>query len=82
VSLLGTNPPFQGKTLEQLAATSAFLLSAGITLASAVGLAHLLSGWQLPRNPLITNPTPQADRARDPCHSGSAELSARSRVVA
>ena len=48
VSLLGANPPFQGKTLEQLAATGAFLLSAGITLASAVGLAHLLSGWQLP----------------------------------
>jgi predicted membrane-bound mannosyltransferase/DNA-binding beta-propeller fold protein YncE len=47
VSLLGANPPFQGKTLAQLAATGAFLLSAGITLASAVGLAYLLSGWQL-----------------------------------
>ena len=46
MSVLGANPPFQGKTLEQLAATSAFLLSAGITIASAVGLAYLLSGWQ------------------------------------
>jgi predicted membrane-bound mannosyltransferase/DNA-binding beta-propeller fold protein YncE len=46
ISLLGANPPFQGKTLEQLSATGAFLLSAGITLASAGGLAYLLSGWQ------------------------------------
>lgn len=45
VSVLGANPPFQGKTLEQLSATGAFLLSAGVALASAGGLAHWLSGW-------------------------------------
>ena len=47
VTAFGANPPFQGKTLEQLSATGAFLLSAGITLASAGGLVYLLSGWQV-----------------------------------
>jgi len=42
----GAHPPFQGKALEQLAATGAFFLSAGITLASAGGLYYLFSGWQ------------------------------------
>ena len=46
VALLGANPPFQGKTLEQLSVTGAFLLSVGVTLASAGGLAYLISGWQ------------------------------------
>ena len=46
VVLLGANPPFQGKTLEQLSVTGAFLLSVGVTLASAGGLAYLISGWQ------------------------------------
>jgi len=41
-SLLGTNPPFQGKDLAQLQATSAFLFPAILTLASAAGLAYLL----------------------------------------
>jgi len=47
VTILGVNPPFQGRTLEQLSATGAFLLSAGVTLSSAGGLAYLLSGWQM-----------------------------------
>ncbi|MGB8214745.1 MAG: flippase activity-associated protein Agl23 [Anaerolineales bacterium] len=48
---LGAKPPFQGKTLEQLSSTGAFLLSAGICIASAGGLYYLLSGWQF-RNAL------------------------------
>ncbi len=47
VSLLGTNPPFQGKTLEQLLSTGAFLLSSGIAVASAGSLTYLLSGWRI-----------------------------------
>ncbi len=46
VSVIGANPPFQGKTLLQLSATGSFLLSAGVFLACAGGLAYLLSGWQ------------------------------------
>ncbi len=46
VTTLGVHPPFQGKSLEQLSATSAFLLAAGITLASAGWLYFLLSRWQ------------------------------------
>ena len=41
-SLLGATPPFQGKDLAQLQATTAFLFPAILTLASAVGLAYLL----------------------------------------
>lgn len=40
-SILGPNPPFQGKELVQLQATSAFLFPAILTLASAAGLAYL-----------------------------------------
>jgi uncharacterized protein (TIGR03663 family) len=47
VMVLGINPPFQGKTLEQLSATGAFLLPACITLLSAGGLAYVFSGWQV-----------------------------------
>jgi predicted membrane-bound mannosyltransferase/DNA-binding beta-propeller fold protein YncE len=47
VMLLRANPPFQGKTLEQLSATGAFLLSGGAFIASACGLACLLKGWQI-----------------------------------
>jgi predicted membrane-bound mannosyltransferase/DNA-binding beta-propeller fold protein YncE len=46
VSIMGANPPFQGKSLEQLSATGTFLLTAGVFLASAGGLAYLLSRWQ------------------------------------
>jgi predicted membrane-bound mannosyltransferase/sugar lactone lactonase YvrE len=47
VTALGAHPPFQGKMLEQLSTTGTFLLSAGITLASAGGLFYMLSGWQV-----------------------------------
>jgi len=40
-SLLGPTPPFQGKDMAQLQATSAFLFPAILTLASAAGMAYL-----------------------------------------
>jgi len=40
-SLLGPTPPFQGKELAQLQATSAFIFPVVLTLASAAGLAYL-----------------------------------------
>ena len=40
-SLFGPTPPFQGKDISQLQATSAFLFPAILTLASAAGLAYL-----------------------------------------
>jgi DNA-binding beta-propeller fold protein YncE len=46
-SLLGTNPPFQGKQLEQLQATSTFLLSLIMVLASGGGLIYLMRSWSL-----------------------------------
>jgi predicted membrane-bound mannosyltransferase/sugar lactone lactonase YvrE len=46
-SLLGTNPPFQGKQLEQLQATSTFLLSFIMVIASGVGLVYLMRSWSL-----------------------------------
>jgi len=39
------NPPFQGKELAQLEATSAFLLPALVAIASGVGAAFLLIKW-------------------------------------
>ncbi len=47
LSLLGPNPPFQGKDLFSLQATGSFLLAAFSTLASAVGLRYLLRSWSL-----------------------------------
>lgn len=44
-TLLGTNPPFAGNTLEQLRATSTFLLALIGTVLSAGGVLRLLSGW-------------------------------------
>ena len=44
-SLLGTNSPLQGKTLEQLQATSTFLLALLTTLASGAGLFYLARTW-------------------------------------
>ena len=41
-SLLGPTPPFKGKDLAQLQATTAFLFPAILTLACAVGLIYLL----------------------------------------
>jgi predicted membrane-bound mannosyltransferase/sugar lactone lactonase YvrE len=45
IALLSPNPPFQGKELGQLEATSAFVLPAIAAIASAVGLAYLLRNW-------------------------------------
>ncbi|MBG0770970.1 MAG: TIGR03663 family protein, partial [Anaerolineaceae bacterium] len=44
-SLLGATPPFQGKTLTELQATSTFLMASLGMVASAVGLGFLLRGW-------------------------------------
>jgi uncharacterized protein (TIGR03663 family) len=46
-SLLGTTPPFQGKQLEQLQATSTFLFSLIIVIASGIGLGYLMKSWSL-----------------------------------
>ena len=45
-SLLSANPPFQGNTLNQLQATSTFLLASIGMIGSAVGLGFLLRGWK------------------------------------
>jgi sugar lactone lactonase YvrE len=45
IALLGTTPPFQGKDLNQLEATSAFLLPAIVAVISAVSLVYLLRNW-------------------------------------
>ncbi len=45
VSLLGLNPPFQGKTQEQLIATGQFLFWLVAALASGGGLFYLTPGW-------------------------------------
>jgi predicted membrane-bound mannosyltransferase/DNA-binding beta-propeller fold protein YncE len=42
---LGNNPPFAGKTLDQLAATSGFIIALLVTLGSAVGLVFLTRQW-------------------------------------
>ena len=44
--LLGTNPPFQGSTLDQLQATSLFIVSVIAAAASLAGILYLLRGWQ------------------------------------
>ncbi|NPV86795.1 MAG: hypothetical protein HPY45_12390 [Anaerolineae bacterium] len=43
--LLGTQPPFQGKTLEQLQATSSFLLALVMLLGTGFGILKLLRDW-------------------------------------
>ncbi|MFZ2097848.1 MAG: flippase activity-associated protein Agl23 [Anaerolineales bacterium] len=43
--LLGSTPPFAGKSLEQLGATSGFILALVMTLASATGLYFLTKDW-------------------------------------
>ena len=45
LSFTGVNPPFQGKELAQLQATSAFLLPAIVTIISGIGIFYLLNGW-------------------------------------
>ena len=44
-SLLGAQPPFQGKELEQLQATSTFITSLLVVVGSGLALAYLLRGW-------------------------------------
>jgi DNA-binding beta-propeller fold protein YncE len=46
-SVFGPNPPFQGKELAQLQATSTFLLSILTVIASGVGLGYLMKSWSL-----------------------------------
>lgn len=45
-SALGPNPPFQGKELEQLRATSTFSISLIIAIASGIAIAYLVKDWQ------------------------------------
>ncbi|MGW8143248.1 MAG: flippase activity-associated protein Agl23 [Anaerolineales bacterium] len=44
-SIFGSNPPFQGKELTQLQATSTFLLSLLTVIASGIGLGYLMKSW-------------------------------------
>lgn len=44
-SLLGDHPPFQGKELAQLQATSQFLLSLAAAVASGAGAVYLVRSW-------------------------------------
>ncbi len=44
-SLLGNNPPFAGKELDQLRATSTFFFSTLMLVASGIGLFYLVSPW-------------------------------------
>jgi len=55
LALSGNTPPFQGKELEQLQATAAFLLPAVASVASGFALAYLLRdwGWHHGRNVMI-----------------------------
>ncbi|NPV56589.1 MAG: hypothetical protein HPY76_07970 [Anaerolineae bacterium] len=52
-SLLGTQPPFQGKELAQLQATSTFLLSAITAVVSGYGLSRLLSEQRYRQSPRL-----------------------------
>ncbi len=45
INLSSTTPPFQGRELEQLQATSAFLLPAIIAILSAVAITYLFRDW-------------------------------------
>jgi predicted membrane-bound mannosyltransferase/DNA-binding beta-propeller fold protein YncE len=42
---LGANPPFAGKSLEQLSATSGFIISLVVAIASGFGLGYLMKDW-------------------------------------
>lgn len=43
--LLGKNPPFAGKSLDQLSATSGFIIALIVSLASAIGIFFLTKEW-------------------------------------
>lgn len=45
-SLLGSNPPFQGKNLDQLSATSTFLMSLLTVITSGAGILYLSKKYQ------------------------------------
>ena len=45
IAVLGPTPPFQGKDLNQLEATGAFLLPAIVAVVSAAALVYLLRSW-------------------------------------
>jgi sugar lactone lactonase YvrE len=45
IALLGPNPPFQGKELVQLEATTSFLFALLAVIASGAGLFYLLKDW-------------------------------------
>lgn len=47
VNLLGTNPPFQGKDLNQLSATSSFLFSVLAMAGSGAGIIYILNKMKL-----------------------------------
>lgn len=44
-SLLGTNPPFQGRSLLQLADSAEFLIDVAAAAASGIGLYYLMRNW-------------------------------------
>lgn len=44
-SILGVNPPFQGKELEQLRATSTFITSLLVAIASGAAIGYLVRHW-------------------------------------
>jgi len=44
-SVLGPNPPFQGKELEQLRASSTFIFGLLVSLASGYGIAYMVKDW-------------------------------------
>lgn len=45
LALSGTTPPFQGRELAQLQATSAFLLPSVVTILSAIAVIYLFKDW-------------------------------------
>jgi predicted membrane-bound mannosyltransferase/sugar lactone lactonase YvrE len=45
IALLGPTPPFQGKGLDQLQSTSAFVLPTLVAIAGGAGLVYLLRAW-------------------------------------
>jgi predicted membrane-bound mannosyltransferase/DNA-binding beta-propeller fold protein YncE len=45
-ALLGTNPPFQGNTMEQLQVTNGFIIALIASGASLAGILYLVRGWE------------------------------------
>jgi predicted membrane-bound mannosyltransferase/DNA-binding beta-propeller fold protein YncE len=48
-ALLGDQPPFQGKSLDQLQATSTFLFPFLVAIISGIVLANLVASWSIPQ---------------------------------